>query len=132
MISTTRARTAYLQSARSTSTPRAIEHQVLSRLTGALVAGEAGKTEDYPSYVRALSRNLEFWTILGADMAHPENGLPADLRAQIFYLFEFTRAHTNKILNAENAPTAKPLIEVNNNIISGLRTRPSSQMAAAS
>jgi len=41
------------------------------------------------------------------------------LRAQLVYLGEFTRAHTQKVLRGEADPA--PLIDINSAIIRGLR-----------
>lgn len=115
------ARDAYHQSARSTASPREVERQLLSRLTTALVVAEKNRESDHPAYVRALSKNLEFWTVVAADLVSEGNQLPAELRSQLFYLFEFTRAHTRKIISGDTALDAEPLIEINQNIIRGLQ-----------
>lgn len=130
MSVTTRARNAYQQSTQSTATPRAVEYKLLSRLTGALVAGENNKKTDLPAYIDALSRNLEFWTVIGADTAHRNNALPPALRAQIFYLYEFVRSHTNKLYNSNDGLTAEALIDINKNIMMGLRHDPAPNATA--
>ena len=121
MTVTALARNAYHQSARSTASPRAVERQLLSRLTTALIVGEKNRREDYPGLIRALGKNLEFWTVIAADVASEGNQLPAQLRSQLFYLFEFTRTHTNKIITGDQTVDAEPLIEINQNIIRGLQ-----------
>lgn len=121
MTVTALARNAYHQSARSTASPRAVERQLLSRLTTALIVGEKNRRDDFASLARALGKNLEFWTVIAADVASEGNQLPAQLRSQLFYLFEFTRAHTNKILSGDKSAGAEPLIEINQNIIRGLQ-----------
>ncbi len=117
---TAMARRAYETSAKSTGTPRSVEYQLFSRLTGALTTAEETKSENYLSYVNALSRNLEFWTIIGADVSSDDNALPAALRGQIFYLFEFTQQHTQRILSGDKTINAEPLIDINKNVMSGL------------
>ncbi|MEZ5892655.1 MAG: flagellar biosynthesis regulator FlaF [Parvularculaceae bacterium] len=115
------ARDAYHQSTRSTASPREVERQLLSRLTTGLVVGEKNRETDHAGYIRALGKNLEFWTVIAADVASETNQLPTPLRAQLFYLFEFTRLHTNKIISGDKKLTADPLIEINQNIIKGLQ-----------
>jgi flagellar protein FlaF len=44
--------------------------------------------------------------------------LPRALRAQIFYLAEFTRQHTSKVLRGDAEVT--PLIDINTAIMQGL------------
>ena len=122
MTATSLARKAYAQSTKSTATPRAIEYQILSRINGALSAAEAKKKTDHPGYVLALSTNLELWTRLASDAAHPENKLPESLRAQIFYLFEYMRMQTRKILSGDPTANAVAMIDINQNVLSGLRS----------
>ena len=121
MTASSLARNAYHQTARSTASPRAVERQLLSRLTTALSVAESNRDKDHPGYIRALSKNLEFWTVIAADVASEGNQLPVDLRANLFYLFEFTRAHTNSLIGGDGALDTTPLVEINQNIIRGLR-----------
>ena len=118
----TLARNAYSDGAKLTATPRSIEYQVLSRLTGALVAAEKNRDKDYPAYIKALSRNLEFWTIVGADVARDTNPLPQTLKAQIFFLYEFVNLHTRKLTGSEPNVSIAALIEINENVINGLNS----------
>ena len=67
----------------------------------------------------ALHDNLRLWTLLAADVAGEENELPAQLRARIFYLAEFTRAHSAKLLSGE--AERRPLIDINTAVMKGLR-----------
>ncbi len=115
------ARNAYHQSTKTTASPRAIERQLLSQLTTALTVAEKKREDDHPGYIRALSKNLEFWTVIAGDVASEGNQLPNELRAQLFYLFEFTRHHTNKIISGDKSVDASPLIDINLNIIRGLQ-----------
>lgn len=115
------ARDAYHQSARTTASAREVERQLLSRLTTALVVAEKNRESDNPGYIRALSKNLEFWTVIATDIASDGNQLPTELRSGLFYLFEFTRSHTHKIISGDAALDAEPLIEINQNIIRGLQ-----------
>ena len=78
------ARNAYDQSTKSTADPRAVERQLLARLTSAIIVTEKKRDEDLPSFINALSKNLEFWTVVATDVVGEGNKLPADLRAQLF------------------------------------------------
>lgn len=68
----------------------------------------------------AIHENRRLWTILASDVVDKENGLPAQLRAQIFYLAEFTESHSRKVLAKE--ATADALVEINTAVMRGLRT----------
>jgi flagellar protein FlaF len=55
---------------------------------------------------------------MAADVADSLNSLAPQLRAQIFYLAEFTELHSKKVLRGE--ATAEVLIEINTSILRGL------------
>lgn len=57
---------------------------------------------------------------MAADVADPNNQLPEELRAQIFYLAEFTEHHSRLVL--AGAATADILVEVNTSVIRGLNS----------
>ncbi len=114
------ARRAYEMSAKSTGTPRSVEYNLFLRLTSALATAEENRTNNHSSYIDALSRNLELWTTIGADVSSHENALPIPLRGQIFYLFEFTQHHTKRLISGDTSLSAEPLIEINRNIMTGL------------
>ncbi len=96
----------------------------MSRLTSALIAADKNREQDRADFARALGKNLEFWTVVATDVASEGNQLPNELRSQLFYLFEFTRHTTNKILGGDHAVSATPLIEINQNIMAGLQGSP--------
>ena len=122
------ARAGYTRSTKSTGSPRAIEIQLFSRFTAALSAAEERRETHHPDYVKALSDNLRLWTALGGAVAGRANGLPQELRVQIFDLFKFTREHTRKLMAGDSELTSDPLIEINRNIIAGLRSAPSESL----
>jgi flagellar protein FlaF len=102
----------------STRTPRAIEYEVFSRLTRRLRSVGAG--QDGPgSMAEALHDNLRLWSAIATDVAEPTNALPAPLRARLFYLWEFTRLHTRKVLAGE--ASADVLVDINTAVMRGLR-----------
>ena len=77
------------------------------------------KTEDFPEYIAALHENRKLWSTLAIDVAHPDNGLPQDLRARLFWLAEFTESETRRLMNNEGDVAV--LIEVNAAVLQGLR-----------
>jgi flagellar protein FlaF len=119
MYETALAERSYASPTRSTATPRGIEYQAFARITRDLAAADSGASPTIGPLAKALVENLNLWTILGIDVAHPKNGLPAELRSKLFYLFEFTRHHTAKVLQGE--ATARVLIDVNTAVMRGLR-----------
>ncbi len=115
MNATELARQAYAPSTASIRTPRSIEAQLISEITGRLSQRDA----PYAQIVSAIHDNRQMWTALAVDVADDENALPKELRASIFYLAEFTEFHSQKFLRGEADVSA--LIDVNTSIIRGLR-----------
>lgn len=96
---------------------RRIEYDVIARITSRLKSAiEAGK---FGPLVEALHENRNLWRVLAIDVADADNELPKDLRARIFYLAEFTDAHTSKVIRRQD--NAVPLLEINTAILRGLR-----------
>nr|WP_090061097.1 flagellar biosynthesis regulator FlaF [Celeribacter neptunius] len=112
------ARTAYSNTAAPIMTPRGTEYEAFARITHRLRQAAQDKKLGYAAYVKALYDNRRLWTLLAANVADKDNQLPKELRAQIFYLAEFTEKHTADILAKKADETA--LIEINTAIMRGL------------
>lgn len=113
------ARQAYAPVNQPIHTPRAIESKVLGQITAKL--NQASKSNSFPNLVAALYENRRFWTTMAVDVADAENQLPDALRAQIFYLAEFSEHHSKLVL--AGAATADILIEVNTSVLRGLNSQ---------
>lgn len=113
------AKSTYSDAQAPIKTERSTEYQVFAQITYRLSKAKDVGFNGYKDLVSALHDNSRLWTILAADVAESDNGLPKSLRAQIFYLAEFTELHTRKILAREATPEA--LIDVNTAIMRGLR-----------
>ncbi|PIE08361.1 MAG: flagellar biosynthesis regulator FlhF [Rhodobacterales bacterium] len=115
------AKTAYASNKAPIRTPRGIEYEAFARIThrlkSAAIQGEPG----FPDLAEALHLNRRLWTMLAADVAEQDNGLPAELRARIFYLSEFTTQHSRKVLRGDE--TIEALVEINTAVMRGLRQR---------
>lgn len=101
-----------------TRTPRATEYAAFARITARLKSAQAAGGKNYPALAAAIHENRKLWTMLAADVADGDNGLPPALRARIFYLFEFTTHHSRAVLNAK--ADIGPLVEINTAIMRGL------------
>lgn len=112
-----RAYAAHSTTIRST---RGIEYSVFSRITRKMRDAYLRGSKGFSDLVDALDENRRLWEILAVDVADPENALPQELRAQVFYLAEFTLQHTPKVLQRE--ASAKILIEINASMLKGLRS----------
>jgi len=107
------ARQTYAAAVLAARKPRSAEYELLARVTHALKAA-AG----FAALACALHENRKLWTALSADIADPGNQLPAALRARLFYLSEFTRQHSSKVLAGEG--DAGVLIDINTAVMRGL------------
>ncbi|MDO5631694.1 MAG: flagellar biosynthesis regulator FlaF [Paracoccus sp. (in: a-proteobacteria)] len=93
------------------------EYDVFARVTRMLrQSANDGGTADS---IRAVQKNNELWTILAADLAHPHNGLPDEVKAGLISLAMFSVRHGHAVMNG--TATADALIEVNLSVMKGLR-----------
>lgn len=97
-------------------TGRSSEIQAFSQITARL--SDARKQNNFNALVSALHDNRKLWSLLAVDVADAQNGLSVPLRAQIFYLAEFTALQTGKILRKEADVDA--LIDINRAVMAGL------------
>lgn len=109
----------YVNATWSTGMPRDIEYQLFTSITGRLNKLR-GSDNRYADFVDALQDNLTLWRTIALDVMDEKNALPSDLKARLFYLYEFTVAHSQKILRSE--AECGPLIEINTSIMRGLRS----------
>lgn len=114
------ARTAYSGATAPIRTERSTEYQIFARITHRLSNASLENIEGFINLAEAIHDNRRLWTILASDVSDKDNGLSPQLRAQIFYLAEFTEIHSRKVLAKEASVDA--LIEVNTAIMRGLRT----------
>lgn len=117
MNASLQARSAYTTNQTAIKTPRSIEAQLLGEVTAQLRKA-AAKSDNYPNLVAALHRNRQMWTTFAVNIADKDNELPKALRAQLFYLAEFTEVHSQKVLKGEAKASA--LVEINMSVLKGL------------
>jgi flagellar protein FlaF len=96
-----------------------MEYDLFARITHRLKAAQSSGVDGFAALAGAIYENRRLWTTLAADVASPDNGLPATLRARLFYLAEFTNIHSKKVLS-QNA-SADVLIDINTSVMRGLR-----------
>jgi flagellar biosynthesis activator protein FlaF len=109
----------YSQPDASLRSMRSIEYEALARVSQKLSATWKTRKSNFPALAQALSDNLALWSTLAADVASPGNALPSALRAQLFYLYEFSDIHTRRVL--DGSASVEVLIDVNMAIMRGLR-----------
>ncbi len=113
------AHTAYSDVSAPIKTERSTEYQIFAQITHRLTKASADDLISFIDLAEAVHENRRLWAILAADVVDKHNGLPAPLRAQIFYLAEFTENHSRKVLARE--VTVDALVEINTAVMRGLR-----------
>lgn len=112
------AQQAYAPTQVAVRTDRSVEAQLISQVTARLRKAYGDQTTDFPGFISALHENRRMWTALAADVADSANRLPKELRAQIFYLAEFTDHHSQLVMRGQADVTA--LVDVNTAVLRGL------------
>ncbi len=113
------AQAAYARPEAPQRSPRSLEYDLLARATKALSDAANRPSDGFTSLVAALDANLRLWSTLAADVAESGNGLPPKLRAQLFYLYEFTAQHSRAV--RERRASVDVLIDINTAVMRGLR-----------
>lgn len=94
------------------------EVELLTDITRKLRASDLDKQNNFSNFANAVYKNRKIWTIFASNVAHSENKLSADLKANIFYLSEFVHNYSRRVLKDEL--DIDPLIEVNAAVLRGL------------
>ncbi|MCG3269116.1 flagellar biosynthesis regulator FlaF [Yoonia sp. I 8.24] len=115
------ARQAYAPTQISIRTNRSVEAQLVSQVTARLRVAGSHQADNFSGLVSAVHDNRRMWTTLAVDVSGNENALPSKLRAQIFYLAEFTEHHSRRVLRREADVSA--LIDINTAVLRGLNGR---------
>jgi len=110
---------AYGDSIQTVRSPRGVEYDAIARITHDLKVASETMDANFASFVEALHRNNQLWSVLATSVAAPDNQLPAQVRAQIFYLAEFTQRHAAQALAGR--ANVDPLLEINTAVLRGLR-----------
>jgi flagellar protein FlaF len=116
LTATSLAQTAYAAVA-PVRTPRGSEYAAFERITGRLARAAE---PDAPMTLRAAAvhDNRRLWTALATDLAAADNALPKGLRAQLFYLAEFSLLQSRAALRDTAALSA--LVDINRAVMRGL------------
>ncbi|MEM9575698.1 MAG: flagellar biosynthesis regulator FlaF [Pseudomonadota bacterium] len=117
------AQRAYAPTQAPIKTARSTEYEIIARISHRIK--RAIQSNDFPDLAEALHENNKLWTTLAADVAHPDNQLPKELKARVLYLAEFTRQHSAKVMQKQD--NAVPLLEINAAILKGLKQEVSNQ-----
>jgi flagellar protein FlaF len=116
------AQMAYVANSRSGATgrnPRAAEYDAFAIVTQQLSARQGREGTGIAALATALAENQRLWSVLAEDVALPSNSLPPRLREGIFYLYQFTRQHSRKVLDGQ--ASVDVLVDINTAVMKGLR-----------
>jgi len=110
--------TAYGNATRAMGSPREVEYQVFSQVTGRMSRALRNQSS-FTELGAALHDNMRLWTVIAGDVVDGGNGLPVRLRGQLADLAKFIHAHSQKVLRRE--AEAGVLVEINTAVMRGLR-----------
>ncbi|MCK0095786.1 flagellar biosynthesis regulator FlaF [Yoonia sp. F2084L] len=112
---------AYAPTQTSIRSDRSVEAQLISQITARLRKANTGLRADFPALVAALHENRRMWVTMAAGVADAENALPQALRAQLFYLAEFTEHHSALVI--KRLADVTPLVDINTAVMRGLNAQ---------
>jgi flagellar protein FlaF len=109
---------AYQNTQRITEDPRNAEYRLFGQVTGALIDAQKSAKDAAP-LVEAIDWNKKLWRTLAADCMDDRNQLPQDVRAKIVSLSLWIAKYSRQV--TRNGASLEPLIEVNRNMMQGLK-----------
>lgn len=109
------------QGATAVQNARDLEYRLLAQVTGALIKARDGVVT-LQERLNAILRNEKVWGVFLADLNHPDNGLPRDLKGAIASLALWVMRETRLVIDTD-APL-DDLILINRQIMAGLKPEP--------
>ena len=113
---------AYQSNQRAAETPRQTEYRLFAQITRDLITAkernDKGGLDEF--ILNAVSRNVELWHLLAADLVEPNNQLPEALRGKLLSIAIWVERHTKAFRRGKAGIDA--LIEVNRSIMGGLQS----------
>ncbi len=117
----------YSQVSRKTASEHVNELAVFEQITGELEAIAQADRPNPAAWGDAITRNMQLWTIVSADLMKPENALPEETRQGLMQLGLFVLTHSQKVLAGDEEMDV--LIDINRSIIEGLKKMPTREAA---
>ena len=107
---------AYAHTQQDLETPSMTEYRALAKVTGKMAetANEGGQ-----KLIEACFDNNKLWNIFQADLIHPENRLPENVKAGLISLSMWVQRYTDEVMAGR--ASVQPLIQVNRTIMEGLQ-----------
>ncbi len=98
--------------------PRDVEYRLLAQVTAAMMNAR-DNPQDLKAKIDAVLWNSRIWSAFRVDLLSDDNRLPRDLRASLLSLSIWVERETHAVIDSLSDLDA--LIEVNRNIMAGLR-----------
>jgi len=119
---------AYTKTQATTGSYRDTEYRLLGAVTGALVRAK-DENIALQEKIKAVLWNDKVWNAFMCDLGSPENTLPKPLKGALLSLAIWVAKETQRIL--DNEADLDALINVNRQIMEGLRPKQQPAMAAS-
>lgn len=110
---------AYAKAQNTSENTKDIEYRLLGQVTAALL--NADESTQMNKIAESVLWNRDVWAAFRLDLSHTQNGLPEDLKTQLIDLSHWVDRETRDVL--DNRSDLKTLIEVNRNIMEGLKPK---------
>ncbi|MDF1793199.1 MAG: flagellar biosynthesis regulator FlaF [Thalassobaculaceae bacterium] len=112
------------QGATAVQNGRDLEYRLLAQVTGGLMKARDGRAALQEKYNWIL-QNEKVWGVFLADVNDPDNSLPRQLKGGIASLALWVMKETKFVMSDDNA-SLDDLIEINRQIMAGLKPEPQS------
>jgi len=110
---------AYQKAQAAADNPRSSEYRLFGQVTGALI-GAQRKGLKGADLADAIDWNRRLWSALAIDCMDDANQMSRELRAQIVSLSLWVTRYSSQVM--QDGMSLEPLIEVNRNIMQGLKS----------
>ncbi len=110
-----------VQGATAVQNGRDLEYRLLAQVTGALIKAQDGRMT-LQEKLNAILHNEKVWGVFLADLHHPDNGLPHDLKGAIASLALWVMRETRLVIDTD--ASLEDLILINRQIMAGLKPEP--------
>ena len=114
------------QGATAVQNGRDLEYRLLAQVTGGLMKVREGRASIQEKYNWIL-QNEKVWGVFLADVNDPDNALPRQLKGGIASLALWVMKETKLVMSDDAAPL-DDLIEINRQIMAGLKPEPQSMV----
>ncbi len=109
---------AYKVVQRQTISGRALEREILERVTARLKSADPDSVKGLAKFHEALRLNRNIWMTFAVDLAAPNNPYPDELKASLISLAGFIEKSTAAA--AKDRDVLDTLISINGSVIQGL------------